>query len=137
MSWNCSLGIQKLISPKPSCFPLWIIHCNETDFVDRWMKSSSACIFFYGASKGNTGTTRAGVLLIFPDQYIETCFSWGLGIMSNNQEESYSLLKACQMTKKLGFKSIQIFGDSKLLIKFLNTNGHFNNSTLNLILQRI
>ena len=100
------------------------------------MKSSSACIFFDGAFKGNPGISGVGGLLILPDSSSETSFSWGLGIMSNNQAESYSLLKACQLAKEAGFMSIQVFGDSELLIKRLNSDGLFNNPALNLILQR-
>ena len=36
-----------------------------------------------------------------------------------------------------GFKSVQIFGDSKLLIKSLNSADSFNNFALKKILQRI
>ena len=57
--------------------------------------------------------------------------------MLNNQAKSYSLLKACQIPKEIGYKSIQIFGDSDLLIKLLNSEYHSNNSALNNILQRI
>ena len=57
--------------------------------------------------------------------------------MSNNQAESYSLLKACQLAKEVGIKTIQVYGDSELLIKMLNSDGILNNSALNLILQRI
>ena len=98
------------------------------------MNSYSACIFFYGASKGNPRLSSAGGLLISPGRLIETRFSWGLGTMSNNQTKSYSLLKACQLAKEVGFKSIQVFGDSELLIKLLSSYGLFNNSALNLIL---
>ena len=68
---------------------------------------------------------------------IKTSFSWGLGFTSNNQAESYGLLKACHIAKELGFKSIQIFGDLELLIKTLNSANHFYNSDLNNILQRV
>ena len=57
--------------------------------------------------------------------------------MYNNQAKSYNILKACQLEKEVGFKSIQVFGDTELFIKMLNSNGLFNNSTLKLILQRI
>ena len=99
--------------------------------------SSLACIFFDGVSKGNPGISGVGGILILPDRSSETSFSWGLSFMSNNQAESYSLLKACQLAQEAGFKSIQVYGDSELLIKSLNSDGLFNNSTLNLILQRI
>ena len=77
-------------------------------------------MFFDNASKGNLGISGAGGLVISPDRLTETIFSWGLGFMSNNQDESYSLLKACQIAKENGYKSIQIHGDSEMLIKVLN-----------------
>ena len=42
-----------------------------------------------------------------------------------------------QIAKDKGYKSIQIFDDSELLIKVLNSADHFNNSALNKNLQRI
>ena len=57
--------------------------------------------------------------------------------MSNNQAESYSLLMVTQFAKEKGFKSIQIFGDSEMLIKALNSADNFNSSALNIILRRI
>ena len=41
--------------------------------------------------------------------------------MSNNQAEFYSLLMAIQVAKEKGFKSIQVFGNSEMLIKALNS----------------
>ena len=38
---------------------------------------------------------------------------------------------AIQLAKGKGFKSIQIFGDSEMLVKTLNTAVTFNNSLLN------
>ena len=40
-------------------------------------------------------------------------------------------------SKLFGYKSIQIFGDSELVIKLLNLESYFNNSALNKILHRI
>ena len=68
---------------------------------------------------------------------IKTSFSWGLGSMTNNQDESYGLLKAGHIAKELDYKSIQIFGDSELLIKSLNSTSQFCNVDLNNILLRI
>ena len=44
---------------------------------------------------------------------------------------------AIQVAKENGFKSIQVFGDSEMLIKSLNLGECFNNSALNNSLQRI
>ena len=51
--------------------------------------------------------------------------------MTNSQAESYSLLMAIQLAKDFGFKSIHIFGDSKMLIKILNSGDCFQNFALN------
>ena len=101
------------------------------------MCSVSAAIFFDGASKGNPGVSGAGGVIFFPGRLIHLRFSWGLGSMMNNQAECYSLLMAIQLVKGKGFKSIKIFGDSEMLVKTLNTTVTFNNSLLNVILQRI
>ena len=76
-------------------------------------------------------------MLISLDRLTVTSFSWGLGKMSNNQAESYSLLKACQLAKETGFKYLHVYGDSKILIKMLNSDGLFNIPALNVILKRI
>jgi ribonuclease HI len=47
------------------------------------------------------------------------------------------LLKSCQIARENGIKEIQIFGDSEILIKILNTNDHFNNPVINKTLQRL
>ena len=101
------------------------------------MNSPSACIFFDGTSKGNPGVSEAGGLVFSPNRLSTFCFSWGLGSMSNNQDKSYSLLLASHLVKEKGYKSVQIYGDSEMLIKALNSSNNLNNSALNSILQRI
>ena len=44
---------------------------------------------------------------------------------------------AIQLAKGKGFKSVHFFGDFEMLVKTLNTSVTFNNSLLNVILQRI
>ena len=51
--------------------------------------------------------------------------------MSNNQAKSYSLLLMSQLVKEKGYKSVQIFGDSEMLIKALNSADSLNNSVEN------
>ena len=92
--------------------------------------------FFDGASKGNPGVSSAGGLVITPDRMFSIKFCWGLGILSNNQAEFYGLLMATQLAKKNGFLSVQIYGDSEILIKPLNSSGSPSNFSLNTILQR-
>ena len=44
---------------------------------------------------------------------------------------------ATHIAKENGYKCVQIFGDSEMLIKVLNLVDGFNNSSLNILLQRI
>ena len=91
----------------------------------------------YGASKGNPRISEAGSVIFSPNSQIESSFSRGLGFMSNNQSECYSLLMPCQIAKDKGYQSILIFDDSEILIKVINSVGQLNNSALNQILLRI
>ena len=68
-----------------------------------WMYSSSAVIFFDGASKGNPGVSSADGLVLSPDRLTKFSFCWGLGSLSNNQAKSYSLLMAIQIAKENGY----------------------------------
>ena len=83
------------------------------------------------------GSVELGGLVYSSNKLIKTSFSWGLGFKLNNQAKSYALFKACQIAKEFGFKSIQIFDDSELLIKTLNSAHQFYNPVLNNILQRV
>ena len=83
-----------MVCVRPFSSPLRF-HGNANAFKQIWMSSSSATIFFDGASKGNPRISGAGGLVFSPDRLIESSFSWGLGVMSNNHAECYSLLMAC------------------------------------------
>ena len=102
-----------------------------------WQRKNKVSIFFDGASKGNLGKARAGGLIFYPRGMLETSISWGIGQLTNNQAELYALLKACQFAKAAGHNNIQIFGDSEIIIKILNSNTKFNNLSLNVNMQRL
>ena len=110
------------INLKPISPPSWRFRGDTGALNSLWMSSSSAAIFIDGASKGNPGVSGAGGLVISSDGLSSIKFYWGLDIMSNNQVEFYSLLQASQLAKNKGYKSVQIFGDSKILIKALNSS---------------
>ena len=97
------------------------------NFSDWWKSKSKATIFFDGASKGNPGKAGAGGLIFHPGRKLETSFSWGIGKNTNNQAELFALLKACQLAKEAGHNNLQIFGDSEIIIKILNSDSVFNN----------
>ena len=64
-------------------------------------------------------------------------FCWGLGHKTNNHAEILALFKAFQLAQGKGIKDVQVFGDSEILIKTLNTNALFNDPLLNKSLQRL
>ena len=66
---------------------------------------------------------------------LQTSFSWGLGQLSNNQAELYALLKAYQLATEAGHSNLQIFGDSELIIKVLNSAAKFFHPSLNVTMQ--
>ena len=76
-------------------------------------------------------------MIFYIGRNIETSFSWGVGQLTNNQEELLSLLKACQLAKAAGHNNLQIFGDSEIIIKILNSDSMFNNLSLNVTMQRL
>eukprot|EP00253_Pinus_taeda_P031968 PITA_31968 len=114
----------------------WQIRDNAEGF-QKWWKTQGKCtIFFDGASKGNPGRSGAGGIIYYPNGSKE-CFSWGLGIKTNNQAEVLSLLKACQLARGKDPKEIAVFGDSELLIKALRKNKRLNDPVLNKQILRV
>eukprot|EP00253_Pinus_taeda_P009219 PITA_09219 len=114
----------------------WQIHDNAEGFQKWWKLQGKCTIFFYGASKGNPSRSGAGGIIYFPNGSKE-CFSWGLGIKTNNQAEVLSLLKVCQLARGKESKEIAVFGDSELLIKALRSNKRLNDPVLNKQILRV
>eukprot|EP00253_Pinus_taeda_P005327 PITA_05327 len=114
----------------------WQIRDSAEGF-QKWWKTQGKCtIFFDGASKGNPGRSGAGGIIYYPNGKKE-CFSWGLGIKTNNQAEVLSLLKACQLARGKDPMEITVFGDSELLIKALKKNKRLNDPILNKQILRV
>ena len=94
-------------------------------------------LYFFMVLPRGTLESCSGGLVFSLDRLSTFSFSWGLGSICNNQAKSYSLLLASQLVKEKWYKSVQIYGDSELLIKALNSADSLNNSALNSIPQRI
>ena len=110
---------------------------SEKEFSEWWQIQNKVSFFFNGASKGNEGIVGVGSLSYYPGGMLETSFSWGIEQSTNNQAEIIALLKACQLAKEAVHKDLQIFRDSEILIKVLNTDKHFSNFSMNGTMQRI
>eukprot|EP00253_Pinus_taeda_P027254 PITA_27254 len=135
--------------PKYVCWQIWLARNQQIfneewrlrdkeDYYQNWWRSQKIhTTFFDGASKGNPGTAGAGGVIYSLDGDRKDIFYWGLGQKSNNQAELLGLLKVCQIARDKGVKKLQVFGDSELIIKNLNTGDRFNNPSLNKILGRL
>ena len=123
--------------PPLTASPSWRKRDPDASFQQWWREQKTNTIFFDGASKGNPGPSGAGGIIYSPNGVSRDSFYWGLGLKTNNQAELLSLLKACQLAREKGFKDIQIFGDSEILIKNLNTEEKFRNASLNRVLERL
>ena len=96
----------------PFIKPIWQVSRSEKEFLEWWQRKNKVTIFFDGASERNSGKAGEGGSIYYPRGWLETRFSWGLGQITNNQAEIFSLLKACQLTKETGHNNLQMFGDS-------------------------
>jgi hypothetical protein len=125
-----------LLSPQ-TVNPDWCIRDDDDTFQSWWWSQNLTTIFFDGASKGNLGVAGAGGVIYSPDGSSKDCFYWGLGQKSNNQAKILGLLKACLIAREKGVKDLQVFGDSKIIIKKLNMEARFSNASLNKTLVRL
>jgi ribonuclease HI len=124
------------LSPK-TANPEWRIRDEEDNFQSWWRSKNLTTIFFDGASKGNPGAAGAGGVIHSSDGTTKDCFSWGIGLKSNNQAEMLGLTKACLLARGKGVKDLQVFGDSEVIIKNLNMKTRFSSASLNIILDRL
>jgi hypothetical protein len=95
------------LSPK-TANPEWRIRDDEDNFQSWWRSKNLTTIFFDGASKGNPGAAGAGGVIHSSDGSTKDCFSWGLGLKSNNQAEMLGLTKACLLAREKGVKDLQV-----------------------------
>lgn len=81
-----------------------------------------ATLYFDGSAEPtNPGICRAGAVLILEDQRQQS-FSQLLGIGSNNTAEYGGLLLGLRAALSYGITSLDIYGDSKLVVNCINDN---------------
>ena len=119
---------------RPVIKPFWQVRLSANEFSKLWKTKNKVSIFFDAVSKGNPGKAGAGGLIFYLGGKLETSFSWGVGHITNNQAKLFALLKACQLAQEAGHNNFQIFGDSEIIIKILNSDSLFNNPSLNVIM---
>lgn len=85
---------------------------------------------FDGASKGNPGKAGAGAVLMDQDGRVVSRISEGLGFATNNEAEYRALILGLKRADELGFKSIEVHGDSQLVCKQVNGEWQTRNQNM-------
>jgi len=68
---------------------------------------------------------------------ISMYYAWGLGKVSNNMVESYSLWLGLSLAKEMGIQNILALGDSMFIICAMETRKEVGNNSLNSFNSRI
>jgi len=128
-----SLSYDKIKQPPPTVGKkanIWKLRGTKEE-ITQWIHDQKRTILqFDGASKNNPG--KAGVGGIIKDQHgkILVTYEWGLGQMSNNMAEAYSLFLGTSIMKQMQIQNPIIMGDSAIVIAAVATGGEFKKYAL-------
>eukprot|EP00253_Pinus_taeda_P028873 PITA_28873 len=116
---------------------IWKLRGTKQE-VESWIqKQNRPSLFFDGASKNNPGQAGAGGIIRDPQGEILVKYQWGLGVMSNNKAEAYSLFLGSSIARKMGLQNLLIMGDSAIIIASMSSDKEFRQTALNRIKARI
>lgn len=82
------------------------------------------------------GVAWGGGIFINPEGIIEYRYAWGLGWKKNNQAKAYGLFLGLTFAQKKGIKTIQVLGNSMIIIRHMIYASSAKNTTLNQIIKR-
>eukprot|EP00253_Pinus_taeda_P021165 PITA_21165 len=106
--------------------------------VNQWISDQKRpTLHFDGASKNNPGKAGAGGIIKNHRGETIVSYEWGLGKVSNNVAEAYSLLLGTSILNRLEIKNPIIMGDSAIIIAVMVSGVDFNKATLSNIKLRI
>eukprot|EP00253_Pinus_taeda_P031912 PITA_31912 len=128
--------INKKIGPSQAVQD-WKLRGSKQE-VENWIqKQNRPTLFFDGASKNNPGQAGAGGIIRDSQGGTLVKYEWGLGVMSNNKAEAYSLLLGSSIARKMGLQNLLILGDSAIIIASMTLGREFRQIALNRIKGRI
>lgn len=82
--------------------------------------------YFDGASRGNPGTAGAGALLVNESGEVIWETARFLGTKTNNEAEYTALLLLLKAAKERDIKTLNIYGDSKLVVSQVSKQWKIN-----------
>jgi ribonuclease HI len=92
--------------------------------------------FFDGASNDNPGKCGAGGCLYLNPSHV-VFFSLGMGLGSNNWAELSTLAALLRLAVEIRVEDLQVHGDSKLIIHWLNGTSNIQNLRLKAVMNQI
>ena len=104
--------------------------------VNEQIDKESAWGYFDGSVAGVPQICGAGGILYSSDEHFFT-FSAGLGLGTNNFGELLALKLLTTLALKQGVQSLQVFGDSQLVINWISGKFRINNILLTQILHEV
>ena len=111
---------------------------GSKDEVKSWIQNQNRpSLHFDGASRSNPGQAGAGGVIKDCQGRNIVSYEWGMGIMTNNKAEAYSLLLGTSIARKIGLRNLLILGDSAIIITAMTSGKDFNQAALNNIKGRI
>lgn len=134
--FNCDRSTHKLAN-KGSRHMEWKLRGTKEEVKNWIQKQNRPTLFFDGASKNNPGQAGAGGVIKDEQGRNLVTYEWGLGIMTNNKAEAYSLLLGTSIARNLGIRNLLIVGDSAIIIASMIIGKEFNQAALNNIKGRI
>eukprot|EP00253_Pinus_taeda_P036032 PITA_36032 len=129
--------IQKTGNQKQIQVKEWEIRLPAQEYKIWIQRSNCPTLHFDGGSKSNPGQAGAGGVISneFGDEICS--YEWSLGRKSNNIAEALALYQGLIQLKKLGIRKALVFGDSIIIIRFMNYNHRSPNSSLQQHVDRI
>ncbi len=77
---------------------------------------------FDGGSRGNPGAAAWGYTIVDPDGVMIAAAGRSIGTATNNEAEYGGLIAGLHRAHELGIQTLQVFGDSKLVIEQMAGN---------------
>jgi ribonuclease HI len=93
------------------------------------LKRQTISIYADGAARGNPGPAGVGIVLKEGDKTIKTVHKY-LGDMTNNIAEYSAVISGLQQASICGYKNVELYLDSELVIQQLRGNFRVKNRNI-------
>jgi len=99
------------------------------------LNREAVSLYIDGAARGNPGPAGAGVVLKEGNKTIKTIYKF-LGDTTNNIAEYSALISGLQEAITLGYKNVELYLDSELVVQQLKGDYKVKNSNIKLLFEK-